>query len=85
MEAVELDDFEETISGLKSPQLIGCPFNSEGTAAGSNPPNGNGCANSKSISPSSDDRELSFATEWLHVFAPVVVAIRARAQLQGSV
>jgi hypothetical protein len=37
--------------------VLGCPFNSDGTAAPGNPPNGNGCANRQSISHSSDDRE----------------------------
>src|SRR6266446_4275402 len=37
--------------------VLGCPFNSNGTTAGGNPPNGNGCANRQSISHSSDDRE----------------------------
>jgi hypothetical protein len=37
--------------------ILGCPFHSNGTAAGGNPPNGNGCANRQSISHSSDDRE----------------------------
>jgi hypothetical protein len=37
--------------------VLGCPFNSDGTAARGNPPNGNGCANRQSISHSSDDRE----------------------------
>ncbi|SPE38361.1 conserved exported hypothetical protein [Candidatus Sulfopaludibacter sp. SbA6] len=37
--------------------VLGCPFNSDGTAAGGNPPNGNGCANRQSISHSSDDGE----------------------------
>src|SRR5229473_4086891 len=37
--------------------VLGCPFNSDGAAAGGNPPNGNGCANRQSISHSSDDRE----------------------------
>ena len=37
--------------------VLGCPFNSDGTAAGGNPPNGNGCANRQSVSHSSDDRE----------------------------
>jgi hypothetical protein len=37
--------------------VLGCPFNSDGTAVGANPPNGNGCANRQSISHSSDDRE----------------------------
>lgn len=35
----------------------GCPFNSDGTAAGGSPPDGNGCANRQSVSHSSDDRE----------------------------
>ncbi|MGA2186254.1 MAG: carboxypeptidase-like regulatory domain-containing protein [Bryobacteraceae bacterium] len=37
--------------------VLGCPFNNDGTAAGGNPPNGNGCANRQSVSHSSDDRE----------------------------
>src|SRR5712691_12049385 len=37
--------------------VLGCPFNSDGTTAGGNPPNGNGCANRQSSSHSSDDRE----------------------------
>jgi hypothetical protein len=37
--------------------VLGCPFNSDGTTAGGNPPNGNGCANRQSISHSSNDRE----------------------------
>jgi hypothetical protein len=37
--------------------VLGCPFNSDGTAAGGSPPSGNGCANRQSISHSSDDRE----------------------------
>ena len=37
--------------------VLGCPFNSDGTVAGGNPPNGNGCANRQSVSHSSDDRE----------------------------
>src|ERR1035438_4360927 len=37
--------------------VLGCPFNSDGTAASGNPPTGNGCANRQSISHSSDDRE----------------------------
>ncbi|MGA8028938.1 MAG: carboxypeptidase-like regulatory domain-containing protein [Bryobacteraceae bacterium] len=37
--------------------MLGCPFNSNGTAAGGNPPNGDGCANRQSISHSSDDHE----------------------------
>src|ERR1700678_734927 len=37
--------------------VLGCPFNSDGAAAGGNPPNGNGCANRQSVSHSGDDRE----------------------------
>ena len=37
--------------------VLGCPFNADGSAAGGNPPNGNGCANRQSISHSSDDSE----------------------------
>jgi len=37
--------------------VLGCPFNSDGSAAGGNPPNGNGCANRQSVSHSSDDHE----------------------------
>ena len=37
--------------------VLGCPFNSDGSAAVGNPPNGNGCANRQSISHSSDDHE----------------------------
>ena len=37
--------------------VLGCPFNTGGTAAGGNPPNGNGCANRQSVSHSSDDHE----------------------------
>ena len=37
--------------------VLGCPFNSDGTAAGGKPPNGNGCANRQSVSRSSDDSE----------------------------
>ena len=37
--------------------VLGCPFNSGGTAVAGNPPNGNGCANRQSVSHSSDDRE----------------------------
>jgi len=37
--------------------VLGCPFNSNGSAAGGIPPNGNGCANRQSIAHSSDDRE----------------------------
>ena len=38
-------------------QVLWCPFNSDGTAAPGNPPNGNGCVNRQSISHSSDDHE----------------------------
>src|ERR1700691_613921 len=37
--------------------VLGCPFNSDGSGAGGNPQNGNGCADRQSISHSSDDRE----------------------------
>jgi hypothetical protein len=37
--------------------ILGCPFDSEGSPVGGNPPNGNGCANRQSISRSSDDHE----------------------------
>jgi hypothetical protein len=37
--------------------VLGCPFNSDGSAATGNPPNGTGCANRQSISHSSADRE----------------------------
>ncbi len=37
--------------------VLGCPFNSDGTTAGGNPTNGNGCASRQSVSHSSDDRE----------------------------
>jgi hypothetical protein len=37
--------------------VLWCPFDSDGTAAPGNPPNGNGCANRQSISHSSDDHE----------------------------
>jgi hypothetical protein len=37
--------------------VLGCPFNSDGSAAAGVPPNGNGCANRQSVSHSSDDRE----------------------------
>ena len=37
--------------------ILGCPFNSDGTSATGNPPNGNGCANRRSVSHSSDDHE----------------------------
>src|SRR5271168_639635 len=38
-------------------QVLGCPFNSDGTKAPGDPPNGDGCANRQSISHSSDDHE----------------------------
>jgi Carboxypeptidase regulatory-like domain len=37
--------------------ILGCPFNSDGSAAVGAPPNGNGCANRQSVSHSSDDHE----------------------------
>ncbi len=37
--------------------VLGCPFNSDGSAAGGNPSYGNGCANRQSVSHSSDDHE----------------------------
>jgi hypothetical protein len=37
--------------------VLGCPFNSDGASASGNPPNGNGCANRKGVSHSSDDHE----------------------------
>ncbi|MGA2598813.1 MAG: carboxypeptidase-like regulatory domain-containing protein [Bryobacteraceae bacterium] len=37
--------------------VLGCPFNTNGSAAAGYPPNGNGCANRQSISHSSDDSE----------------------------
>ncbi len=37
--------------------VLGCPFNSAGSAAGGNPPDGNGCANRQSVSRSSSDYE----------------------------
>src|ERR1700680_4880585 len=37
--------------------VLGCPFNSDGSAASGSPPNGNGCANRQSVSHSSDDHE----------------------------
>ncbi len=37
--------------------VLGCPFNTDGSAAAGNPPNGNGCANRQSVSHSSDDHE----------------------------
>jgi hypothetical protein len=43
-------------SGTPLP-VLGCTFDSDGTPASGNPPNGNGCANRKGVSHSSDDRE----------------------------
>ena len=37
--------------------ILGCPFSSDGSIAGGDPPNGNGCANRQSVSHSSDDSE----------------------------
>jgi hypothetical protein len=37
--------------------ILGCPFNSDGAAAPGTPSNGNGCANRRSVSHSSDDKE----------------------------
>ncbi|MFL6464261.1 MAG: carboxypeptidase regulatory-like domain-containing protein, partial [Bryobacteraceae bacterium] len=37
--------------------ILGCPFNSDGSPAGGIPPNGNGCANRRSVSQSSSDHE----------------------------
>jgi Carboxypeptidase regulatory-like domain len=37
--------------------ILGCPFNSDGSAAAGYPPNGNGCANRQSVSHSSDTSE----------------------------
>src|SRR5271167_4545665 len=37
--------------------VLGCPFNSSGSPAAGSPPNGNGCANRKGVSHSSDDSE----------------------------
>ena len=38
-------------------QVLGCPFNSDGSAASGAPPNGNGCANRRGVSHSSNDHE----------------------------
>src|SRR5271166_4232123 len=43
-------------SGTPLP-VLGCPFNSDGAPASGSPPNGNGCANRKGVSHSSDDHE----------------------------
>ena len=37
--------------------ILGCPFNADGTSAGGLPPNGNGCANRRSVSLSNGDHE----------------------------
>ena len=37
--------------------ILGCPFNSDGSPAAGDPPNGNGCANRQSVSHSSTDHE----------------------------
>ena len=37
--------------------VLGCPFNSNGSPATGNPPNGDGCANRRSVSQSSSDSE----------------------------
>ena len=37
--------------------VLGCPFNSNGSPASGSPPNGNGCANRRGVSHSSDDHE----------------------------
>jgi hypothetical protein len=37
--------------------ILGCPFNSNATAAAGSPPSGDGCGNRQSVSHSSDDRE----------------------------
>jgi hypothetical protein len=37
--------------------VLGCPLNSDGSAASGSPPNGNGCANRQSVAHSSDDHE----------------------------
>src|SRR5437870_4911324 len=37
--------------------VLGCPFNSNGSPASGNPPNGDGCANRRSVSQSSSDSE----------------------------
>ena len=38
-------------------EVLGCPFNSDGSPASGIPPNGNGCANRRGVSHSSDDHE----------------------------
>ncbi len=37
--------------------VLGCPFNSDGAPVSGSPPNGNGCANRRGVSHSSDDHE----------------------------
>src|SRR5713226_3600015 len=37
--------------------ILGCPFNSDGGPAAGSPPNGNGCANRRGVTHSSDDHE----------------------------
>jgi hypothetical protein len=37
--------------------VLGCPFNADGSPAAGNPPNGDGCANRRIVSHSSDDHE----------------------------
>lgn len=37
--------------------VLGCPFNANGSSLSGNPPNGDGCANRRSVSHSSDDHE----------------------------
>jgi hypothetical protein len=37
--------------------VLGCPLNSDGSPPSGSPPNGNGCANRRSVSHSSDDHE----------------------------
>jgi len=37
--------------------VLGCPFGADGSQAGGNPPDGNGCANRQSVSQASDDHE----------------------------
>ncbi|HUJ31008.1 MAG TPA: carboxypeptidase regulatory-like domain-containing protein [Candidatus Acidoferrum sp.] len=37
--------------------ILGCPFDSDGTSASGAPPNGDGCANRRGVSHSSDDHE----------------------------
>jgi Carboxypeptidase regulatory-like domain len=44
------------INGTPLP-VLGCPFNSDGSPASGNPPNGNGCANRRGVSHSSADHE----------------------------